>query len=185
MSHPSSSFRWDSRRDRAAVLVADDTLSEEKIAAELGMTRRHLYRWRHHPVFIERVTQIAQGYVDALKDRGIAERQNRVDALNDRWRRLQTVIDERAEDMATVPGGSTGLLVRQTKTVGTGPQAQIIDEYAVDTGLLRELRAHEEQAAKELGQWIEKQDTTSGGEPVRFTIAIDRRAHDITTDEEA
>jgi hypothetical protein len=30
----------------------------------------------------------------------------------------------------------------------------------VDTGLLRELRAHERQAAQELGQWMEKSDTS-------------------------
>lgn len=60
--------------------------------------------------------------------------------------------------MKDVPGGNTGLLVRTTKGIGSGDTFQIVDEYAVDTGLLRELREHEKQAAQELGQWIDKSE---------------------------
>jgi hypothetical protein len=33
-----------------------------------------------------------------------------------------------------------------------------VAEYSIDTGLLKELRDHERQAAQELGQWAEKVD---------------------------
>src|SRR5450759_3596687 len=63
---------------------------------------------------------------------------------------MRRVIDERAAwaDFADVPGGTTGLLVKDYK----GKEAdQLV--YKVDTGLLGELRGHERQAAEELGQW--------------------------------
>jgi hypothetical protein len=62
---------------------------------------------------------------------------------------------ERAADMAEVPGGGTGLLVRQYQ--GGAPI------YKVDTGLVSligQLLAHEKQAAGELGQWTEKRDVS-------------------------
>jgi hypothetical protein len=63
--------------------------------------------------------------------------------------------------MASVPGGATGLLVRRVKRIGTGPSAGAVEEFAVDTRILRELRAHEQQAARELGQWIGRSDVAS------------------------
>jgi hypothetical protein len=54
---------------------------------------------------------------------------------------------------ALAPGGETGLLARQTKLATNGA---MVEEFVVDTGLLKELRAHEEQAAKELGQWQDR-----------------------------
>jgi hypothetical protein len=74
----------------------------------------------------------------------------------DRWEKMKAVMAARAADMADVPGGASGLLVRQYKQIGKVK----VEEYAVDTGLLRELRAHERQAAQELGQWMEKSDTS-------------------------
>jgi hypothetical protein len=64
------------------------------------------------------------------------------------------VVEERAADasMAKVPGGRTGLLVRQIKVVGSGANQKLVPEYVVDTGLLREIRATAQQAAEELGQ---------------------------------
>ena len=50
--------------------------------------------------------------------------------------------------MVAVPGGASGLLVRDYK----GKEAdQLV--YKVDTGLLGELRGHERQAAEEAEQW--------------------------------
>ena len=92
------------------------------------------------------------------------------------------MIEARAEEHKDVPGGSTGLLVRQVKLVkiysvpgqdleDDEPDAadvlcsaklnQVVYEYAVDTGLLKELREHERQAAQELGQWTEKHESSN------------------------
>lgn len=139
-----------------------------------------------------------------LQEAGIAERQNRIAALNDRWQRLQQVIDARAEEHKDVPGGDTGLLVATVKLVKVydagerkpdeelepqphggalqrrhthdvlDPLKQSVEvmEYAVDTGLLKELREHEKQAAQEMGQWTEKQDITSGGKTLDLASLV-------------
>jgi HAMP domain-containing protein len=80
----------------------------------------------------------------------IGNRNARVTALQSRWNRMRQVIDERAAspEFGDVPGGSTGLLCKTY--VGKDADQPV---YKLDTGLLAELRAHEQQAAQELGQW--------------------------------
>jgi hypothetical protein len=160
-------WQWTGRRERAAGLVAEDQLSDAEIASQLGITREGLRKWRRQPEFQERVRDVQQQIRAAIVARGIVERQNRVDALNRRWQLMRDVIEARASDMQGVPGGETGLLLRTYKRVGRDDYQE---EYAVDVGLLRELRAHEEQAAKELGQWTEKRELTGkDGGPILIT----------------
>lgn len=151
-------FGWTKKRTLAAKLLADDRLTDEQIASEVDVHVQTLWLWKRHPDFQARIQSIVAAYAEAIKGRGIAERQNRVDALNDRWDKLKKVIEARAADttLAEVPGGDTGLIVHQVKGVGHGDGFQLIDLYQVDTGLLSEARAHEKQAAQELGQWVEK-----------------------------
>lgn len=119
-------------------------------------------------------------HLSHVKARGIAHKQNRVDALVRRAELLEQVIAERAAEYRalaeersadatpqtdldkllgrrSVPaGGETGLLVRKVKAVGD----MIAEEFAVDTGLLAELRAHEADVAKELGERVDRQHVT-------------------------
>jgi hypothetical protein len=64
---------------------------------------------------------------------------------------MRQLIEQRAAspDFAKVPGGTTGLLCRDLRCKDT-------PVYKLDTGLLAELRAHEQQAAQELSQWQAK-----------------------------
>jgi hypothetical protein len=176
-----AAFRWNRHREEAARLVAEDLLSNELIAARFGVSRQSLDKWKRHPEFQARVSAIRDATRAAIIAEGIANQQNRVNALNDRWQRMQRVIEERAADDISgtflddetgeahvVAGWRTGLLVRAEKPHGI--------EFAVDVGLLRELRAHEEQAAKELGQWVDRNELSGAdGKPFTFTIQIDRR----------
>jgi hypothetical protein len=139
-------------------LVANGKFTTVEIAAELKMSPNTLKQWKKRRDFEVRVERHRQIWRDRVMLTGIADQARRIEALNDRWSRMKTVIEARAADptMKDVPGGTTGLLVAETKQVpGTG---EIVDEFSVDTALLRELRAHEEQAAKELGQWTDKHD---------------------------
>lgn len=160
MSHEVPLFRWNPQRDRAAVLVAEDIMPDEVMATELGIDRRTLTRWRAVPEFAARVEHHRQLWRERIETTGVANRTNRVQAYTDRWHRLQQVIAERAADpeMQDVPGGTTGLLVHQTKAIGTGKSQTIIDEYAVDVATLKELRGLEKQAAEDLGQWSQRID---------------------------
>jgi hypothetical protein len=146
------------RQDSAARAIAEGGRTDKAIASSLGVRPETIVRWRRTEAFTERVQGLQAEMAAAVVSEGIALRTKRVAALNDRWRRMQQVIDQRAEDpeMADVVGGETGLLVHTIKMIGGGRDATTVDEYAVDVGLLKELRAHEEQAAKELGQWVEK-----------------------------
>ena len=50
--------------------------------------------------------------------------------------------------------------MRTLKQLGRGDEAETVEEFRVDTGLLKELRETEKQAAQELGQWAEKHEVT-------------------------
>ena len=197
-------FVWTKARERAAKLVADDRLTNEQIAADVGVSRRTLDNWKTWPEFQERVAQIVERTRKAILSRGIAVKANRVGSLHDRWERLQRVIEERAGDalVADVPGGTTGLLVPEPmllkvqgemgedgRFIATG-ESQIVYKYAVDTGVLKELRDIEKQAAQELGQWTEKvQHSGDEDAPIAFTLRLsndgDVRVHPSTSIPEA
>lgn len=138
-------FRWTARREEAAVLVAQDGLSNEEIAKRVGISRQGLDKWKRQPGFRERVEALVGSMAESVKGRGIADRQNRVSALNERWDRLWRVVEARAVQYADVPGGDTGMLV--------GRGVAECAEYVLDGVLLKELREHEKQAAIEVGQW--------------------------------
>jgi len=55
--------------------------------------------------------------------------------------------------LAGIPGGNTGLLVRDYK--GRNADQPV---YKADTALMAELRAIMRQAAEELGQWVTKSE---------------------------
>lgn len=153
-----SPFKWSSASDLAAERLAAGKDTDCKIAKDLEIDRKTLWRWQQHPEFAARVEEHLDRFRAEVRRRGLAIREQRVSALNDRWNRLQRVVEARADDetMAHVPGGTTGLLVRTVKGIGSGDAFQVIEEYEVDAALLKELREHEKQAAQELGQWVEK-----------------------------
>lgn len=179
MSQNVTAFAWRPERERAAELVAQGVATDEQIASEVGVTRRQLLRWKAVPMFGERVEAIKTQLLQALRLKGIAEKQNRIDGLVDRHKRLERVIEERALDplMANVAGGKTGLMVASPMLVkvyeasGGGDDevltptksSEILHEFAVDTALLKEMRETEKQVAQELGQWSEKHEHTGKG----------------------
>jgi hypothetical protein len=150
-------FEWTAPRRRAAFLLGQGELTDEQIAKEVGAGRRTLARWKNSKEFCDRVMTFAEHFGSVGERFEIGRRVNRLRALNDRWKRMQRVIDERgaSPEMQSVAGGTTGLLVKTIKCVGSGDDSQLIDQFEVDTGLLKEIREHEKQAAMELGQ-IEK-----------------------------
>jgi hypothetical protein len=161
--------RLELKRRAGSFRDAPDSLSDERIAAAVGISRRGLAKWKRQPAFSELVDEIAARLAAEIRGKGLVELRNRVDALNKRWNRLHRVIDERAKDETmTAPGADTGLLMRTWKQIGSGDSAVIVEEYQVDTGLLKALLDHEKQAAQELGQWSEKARVEQG--PIEFQV---------------
>jgi hypothetical protein len=85
----------------------------------------------------------------------ISSRNSRIRALQKRWDRLRSrldmILDQRGADMADIPGGSTGLLLREYKGKKADRLVTRIDPAIIS--LFAELLRHERQAAHELGQW--------------------------------
>jgi hypothetical protein len=169
-------FTWNRIKEQAAAQLADGKLTDEEIAKKAGITRQGFAKWKSHPEFATRVSEIVKETRQAILSKGIADKVNRVAALDDRWERMKRVIAERGSDpeMQDVAGGKTGLLVHQVKGVGKGEDFQLIDLYAVDAGLLKEMREHEKQTAQELGQWTEQKILLGkDGETLTFTLKLD------------
>lgn len=145
-----------SKKEKAAQEIAEGRRGYGEIADKLGITVRALHKWRQEEKFDARVVTLREEFAERAKARAIRRKEYRIDVLADLQNRVLTVIEERAgdPDMAEVPGGKTGLLVRQYKVSGD----TVVTEYAVDTGTIRELRAIQEQVSKELGQLVEKHD---------------------------
>lgn len=160
-----TNWRLTRKRLRAALMVAKDELIDEQIAAQVGINKTTLEDWKRRPEFRERVNEHLESFRDKTLQEGIADRLNRVRALNDRQQRMVRLIEARAaehapsdepSEHAAVPGGDTGMLVRSYKGVGRGDDFQLLEEYAFDAALAKEMREHEKQAAQELGQWLER-----------------------------
>lgn len=146
----------------AASMIARDVPIRE-IARQFGVSTRTIYTWAKTKEAQQRIADVKAGISEATKHLAIADKARRVETLDALHSKLLTVVDERAADMAgEVAGGGTGTLVRQAKQIGAGRNAQTITEYAVDNGLIREIRGLEEQAAKELGDWVEKSEIGGG-----------------------
>lgn len=176
-----SAFRWTTPREQAAQRVAEDRLTDDAIAVEVGVARRTLAAWKSVPEFQERVRDLVADYREAVRARGIAVVENRLGALQQRWELLEQVRRERAAEMGDeAPGGGTGLLVRKFKTLGSGAAAETVREYAVDTGMLREIRELEEQAARELQQRTSKTELTgAAGGPVQVGLRFEEALAEV------
>lgn len=166
-------FRWTEGRERAAALLAEDRLSDEQIAELIGVKRQTMALWKNRPEFKGRIADIVEKTRLVVEAEGIANKVNRVAVLNDMWHRQQAVIAARAEEHAHIPGGATGLLVRtvnlakvyavgdpEDETATPTKETILVEEYAVDTGLLKEMRETAKQAAIELRQWTEQKEET-------------------------
>lgn len=147
-------------REQAALLVAEARLDYAQIAQACGVEVRTLHRWRKEKRFAARVRSLAEELADASRRRAIGRKEYRTNTLANLHDRCLRVIEERAKDpaLATIPGGSTGLIVRQVREIGHGEARRLIPEYVVDTALIRTIGTLQEQAAKELGQFVERRE---------------------------
>lgn len=135
-------------------------IPERQIADKIGVNRAAICRWKRvYPAFLETVARYRTQLANEILERGIAQKHNRIKSADRRWNKLNGLIDARATDAAAnpefvgVPGADSGLLVRLRKCVGGGQHGEFINEFVVDHDTLKEIRALEEHAAKELGQY--------------------------------
>ncbi len=133
-----------------AALVSGSTPAE--VATRFKVARSTVTRFiRRYQDTIEALERELHRQVT---DFAIASVVNRIEALDDRWKRAQELMAIRAADQryAFEPGYSTGLMVHKLKAVGSGAGFAYVDEFAVDVALLAEVRAIERAAAEQLAQ---------------------------------
>lgn len=140
---------------RAAILAAEDELSDIEIAQRCGITRRTLIRWKKQPAIQQKINEHLR-LIQLHSEVGmISERQNRVLHLEMKFQDLQGIIRARASspEMRGVAGGSTGLMRRSIVAFSQrhGRVAQY--NYRLDTALLGAEMRLLKAAAKAVGQW--------------------------------
>jgi transposase len=179
MSKPLTERPLSPTQKRAVKLTADGCYSNREIAEQLGKCRETITKWQKLPRFREQVTAIIEATrvatlgalhekaasAEELRQAGlqqisatIARKQGRVAQLQQDWDDLKTIQRERAEVLLAAAkeqgkpapaGASTGLVYFHNTAAG--------GEWRIDLGMLKTRMAIQEAAARELGQWVEKQ----------------------------
>jgi hypothetical protein len=101
-----------------------------------------------------------QAWRDSVKQQGIASLEYRVNRLDLLEQKYFDLIDARSEEHADIPGGETGLLVKQVKLSPSGVE---VEEYVADTAVTKEIRAIYDDAAKEMGHRVVKSESKLSG----------------------
>jgi transposase-like protein len=171
----SGEWSWTAPREEAARLLAEDALTDEEIAARVGICAVQLWRWKQRPEFAARVREAAGVIGRAVLRYAVARRTRRVEDLDNLRSGLLQVIAERgaSRHMQGASGGRTGLLVRRLRMIGSGDSAREVEEFEFDAALVRELREVERQAAQECGQWVERREQTGAVELVLTEVIVD------------
>lgn len=167
-------------QQNAATLVAAGKLTIPQIAKKAGVSQRTISLWKNDKGFQEEVKRLKNAWRAQVRGKGAADQDYRLRNLNDRYKRLQAVIQARSKDkqMLKAPGGKTGLLcvTYKMQSLGEGRGSKAIPEYAVDTGLLTAMLAIEEHTAIEVGQWNPKA-AKAGDQIVSITQIMIERLH--------
>lgn len=96
----------------------------------------------------------AQGEARVFIATRVRERQYRLTICQTTIDRLRALIDQRAAAYRDIaPGGASGLLVRNVRTMGKGKNAKRIVEYTFDRALVSAMLECLKQAAIESGDW--------------------------------
>jgi len=157
---------------KAAKLLAEDKYGDEDIAQMCGVNRRTLARWKEISVFAEQVDNVREALRQEILKTGIADVVVRVQRRQRDWELLEQVRQERSgsEEFRGVAGGTTGLLVRRLKQIGSGQNAETVEEFVIDHALLDQRLRLEEAVQKDLGQIVDKLDLTTGGKTFGFSV---------------
>src|SRR6185312_14659207 len=88
-------WKWTAQRERAALFVAADEITDEEIARNVGVTKRTLERWKQVPEFRERVNELVEAFRARVREHGIAQLERRVARQNETWNSQQRIIKAR------------------------------------------------------------------------------------------
>jgi predicted DNA-binding protein YlxM (UPF0122 family) len=123
----SGTFRWTKQRDRAALLLAEDDLSDAEIASQVGVSRATIHNWKQQQAFNERIGEHVAALNSGMQRYRIAKRRHRIRTLGDLHTRALTVIKGTA--ILAVPSVAARIRERGVpgaKLVPVWPQAGLV-----------------------------------------------------------
>lgn len=149
-------FKWTRQNVKAAALLAENRLTQKQIATEVGCGARQVAAWLQVPAFKQHIQKLVEETRKQLAQRYIAQQDQRIASYIEDFERTDQIIAERAAhvSMAEVPGGKTGLVVRDVKAVGD----EVVELYEFDAALVRERRAIRKDIAEETGQIVQRHE---------------------------
>lgn len=158
-------WNWTTSLDQAAFLIAEDRMSLKDVEEKTGVATSRLKRMLTliDGEFTKRVEKYRQDWITKLKNKGSANRDIRINVLDEMHDKLVQIYRDRAKFYKNKkhPGVNTGMMIRTIKAVGHGPKAKFVRGWELDKDLTKEIREIELQMAKELGQWSEKTENTN------------------------
>ena len=108
-------IRWTRRLEESARLVADDNRSDDEIAAEVGISRTQLNRWKQNPEFRRRVEEHVALWREEIRKKGLAIKERRIQSYIDDFEAIQAIRRERSDSYQATPGGKTGYVILEKK----------------------------------------------------------------------
>jgi hypothetical protein len=108
---------WTAEREKAAQLNAADQLSDSAIAAEVGIQKITIERWKRIPEFRFRVHEHLAEARKAMLKHTLVETDNQIALLTSRLAALRGIIRSRGERDLEAPGYSVVQRGLQTKTL--------------------------------------------------------------------
>jgi len=155
-------FQMRAKHYRAATLVAEDELTNERIAQECGIRMETLYEWRKEPLFQQAVREKIAELDAAVSKIRFAKKRDRIALLSQNVEKYLEVREQRAayyaEHYDDVPGGKTGLLTPTERQLGPSAGSRVVVDHKTDTGLEKLISDTLVLIAKERGELTEKRE---------------------------
>jgi DNA-binding CsgD family transcriptional regulator len=125
------------RQIHAAALVAQDRLSNPKIAQKIGISVRTLLTWKKRSDFKREVERQSKVIARAASESLIADKQYRMSKLESLAKDLEKIKRQRgaAANMQDVPGGKTGFV--QIRVESYKVMVAVLDAAGKETGKFR------------------------------------------------
>lgn len=151
------------RQEEAAALVAADDLTDEEIAAKIGVKKDSIERWKRRDDFSAAVLEYREAFKDAALTSGFADKRARLKALD-------ALAFDLMGDMGK-PATSDEPKGTYRKEIKLSANGEAVEYVVYDKAKADSFRGYLDDIAKELGERATRQEITgAGGEPLVLTV---------------